>query len=108
MQHETSSSQLIKKRKEPQASEAGSFQLSQFGVKTAALRTTVKKIVVLTAFLSATVTANQAVVCDRAPSRRGLPRPANGTVARQNQPKNSTEGCDGTIVPRFIPLGDLN
>ena len=66
MQHETSSSQLIKKRKEPQASEAGSFQLSQFGVNThyLALRTTVKKIVVLTAFLSATVTANQAVACD--------------------------------------------
>jgi hypothetical protein len=44
----------------------GSFQLSQFNVNThyLALRTTVKKLVVLTAFLFATITANQAIACD--------------------------------------------
>ena len=69
-----------------------------------------KKLVVLTAFLSATVTANQAVACDMgAPSRRGLPRPANGTVARQNQLlKIRLRAVTAAIVPRFIPLRDLN
>jgi len=62
----------------------------------------VKKLVVLTTFLFATVT-------DQAVSRRGLPRPANGTVARQNQLlKIRLRAVTAAIVPRFIPLGDLN
>jgi hypothetical protein len=108
MQHETSSSQLIKKRKEPQASEAGSFQLSQFGVNThyLALRTTVKKIVVLTAFLSATVTANQAVACDMGAIETWVAAACqrNGCETKSTT-KNSTEGCDGSNCTALYSVG---
>ena len=89
----------------------GSFQLSQFSVNThyLALRTTVKKLVVSTAFLFATVTANQAVACDMGAIETWVAAAANGTVARQNQLlKIRLRAVTAAIVPRFIPLGDLN
>ena len=77
----------------------GSFQLSQFSVNThyLALRTTVKKIVVLTAFLFATVVSIKLWRATWAPSRRGLPQPANGNGREaKSTAKNSADGCNGS------------
>jgi hypothetical protein len=68
-----------------------------------------EKLVVLTAFLFTTVTANQAVACDMGAIERWVAAPANGTVARQNQLlKIRLRAVTAAIVPRFIPLCDLN
>jgi len=75
----------------------GSFQLSQFSVNAhyLALRTTVKKLVVLTAF--ATVTANQAVACDMGAIETWVAAACqrNGCETKSTT-KNSAEGCDGS------------
>ena len=84
--------------------------MSQFSVNThyLALRTTVKKLVVLTTFLFATVT-DQAVACDMGAIETWVAAACQGTVARQNQLlKIRLRAVTAAIVPRFIPLGDLN
>jgi hypothetical protein len=77
----------------------GSFQLSHFSVNTRylALRTTVKKLVVLTAFLFATVTANQAVACDMGAIETWVAAACqrNGCETKSTT-KNSAEGCDAS------------
>jgi hypothetical protein len=77
----------------------GSFQLSQFRVNThnLTLRTTVKKLVVLTAFLFATVTANQAVACDMGAIETWVAAACqrNGCETKSTT-KNSAEGCDAS------------
>jgi hypothetical protein len=62
---------------------------------TFALRTTVKKLVVLIAFLFATVTANQAVACDMGAIETWVAAACqrNGCETKSTT-KNSAEGCD--------------
>jgi hypothetical protein len=68
----------------------------------------VKKLVVLTTFLFATVT-DQAVACDMGAIETWVAAACqrNGCETKSTT-KNSSEGCAAAIVPRFIPLGDLN
>ena len=77
----------------------GSFQLSKFSVNThyLALRTTVKKLVVLTTFLFATVTANQAVACDMGAIETWVAAACqrNGCETKSTT-KNSADRCDGS------------
>jgi hypothetical protein len=77
----------------------GSFQLSQFSVNAhyLALRTTVKKLVVSTTFLFATVTANEAVACDMGAIETWVAAACqrNGCETKSTT-KNSAEGCDGS------------
>jgi hypothetical protein len=77
----------------------GSFQLSQISVNAhyLALRTTVKKLVVSTALLFATVTANQAVACDMGAIETWVAAACqrNGCEIKSTT-KNSAEGCDGS------------
>ena len=56
-----------------------------------------KKIVVLTAFLFATVTANQAVACDMGAIETWVAAACqrNGCETKSTT-KNSTEGCDAS------------
>jgi hypothetical protein len=77
----------------------GSFQLSQFRVNThnLTLRTTVKKLVVLTAFLFATVTANQAVACDMGAIETWVAAACQRNGCGTNSTaKNSADGCNGS------------
>ena len=77
----------------------GSFQLSQFSVNAhyLALRATVKKLVVSTALLFATVTANQAVACDMGAIETWVAAACqrNGCETKSTT-KNSAQGCDGS------------
>jgi hypothetical protein len=77
----------------------GSFQLSQFSLIhiTFALRTTVKKLVVSTALLFATVTGNQAVACDMGAIETWVAAVCqrNGCETKSTT-KNAAEGCDGS------------
>jgi len=69
----------------------------------------VKKLVVLTAFLFATVTAKQAVACDMAAIETWVAAACqrNGCETKSTT-EISAEGLTAAIVPRFIPLRDLN
>jgi hypothetical protein len=72
--------------------------LSQFSVNThyLALRTTVKKLVVLIAFLFTTVTANQAVACDMGAIETWVAAACQRDGCEtKSTTKNSAEGCDG-------------
>jgi hypothetical protein len=85
----------------------GSFQLSQFSVNThyLALRTTVKKLVVLTTFLFATVT-DQAVACDMGAIETWVAAACqrNGCETKSTT-KNSAEGCDGSNCTALYSVG---
>jgi len=77
----------------------GSFQLSQFSVNThyLALRTTMKKFVVLTAFLFATVVVNQAVACDMGAIETWVAAACQGNGCEaKSTAKNSADGCNGS------------
>jgi hypothetical protein len=77
----------------------GSFQLSQFSVNAhcLALRTIVKRLVVSTTFLFATVTANQAVACDMGAIETWVAAACQGNGCEtKSTTKNSAEGCDGS------------
>jgi hypothetical protein len=77
----------------------GSFQLSQFSVNAhyLALRTTVKKLVVLTAFLFATVTANQAAACDMGAIETWVAAVCQGNGCEtKSTTEKAAEGCDGS------------
>ena len=88
----------------------GSFQLSHFSVNTRylALRTTVKKLVVLTTFLFATVT-DQAVACDMGAIETWVAAACqrNGCETKSTT-KIRRRAVTAAIVLRFIPLRDLN
>jgi hypothetical protein len=60
------------------------------------LRTTVKKLVVLTAFLCATVTANQAVACDMGAIETWVAAACQHNACETKATENSAEGCDGS------------
>jgi len=77
----------------------GSFQLSQFSVNAhyLALRTTVKKLVVSTAFLFPTVTANQAVACDMGAIETWVAAACQDNACETKSiTENSAKGCDGS------------
>jgi hypothetical protein len=86
----------------------GSFQLSQFSVNAhyLALRTAIKKLVVSTAFLFATVTANQAVACDMGAIETWVAAACqrNGCETKSTT-KNSAEGCDGSNCTALYSVG---